>query len=43
LRDVEVSRSDAWAKAANTEWSARMRPNLRDLLVIRMNRYQRKA
>ncbi|MDR3531209.1 MAG: hypothetical protein P4L90_11745 [Rhodopila sp.] len=43
LRDVGVSRSDAWAEAANTPWTERMRPRLRDLLVIRMNRYQRKA
>jgi hypothetical protein len=43
LRDAEVSRSDAWSKAANTDWSARMRPHFRDLLVLRMNRYQRKG
>jgi hypothetical protein len=43
LRDVGVSRSDAWSKASNTGWTARMRPKLRDLLVIRLNRYQRKA
>jgi hypothetical protein len=43
LRDAAVSRSDAWAKAANTERSARIRPQFRDLLVLRMNRYQRKA
>jgi hypothetical protein len=43
LRDAAVSRSDAWAKTANTEWSARIRPQFRDLLVLRMNRYQRKA
>jgi hypothetical protein len=43
LRDVEVSRSDAWTAAANTPWTERMRPLLRDLLVIRMNRYQRRA
>jgi hypothetical protein len=43
LKDVTVSRSEAWTQAANTPWSARMRPNFRDLLVIRMNRYQPKA
>jgi hypothetical protein len=43
LTEVAVSRSDAWAAAANTPWTERMRPHLRDLLVIRMNRYQRKA
>jgi hypothetical protein len=43
LRDASVSRSDAWATASNTQWTERMRPRLRDLLVIRMNRYQRKV
>lgn len=43
LRDSNVSHSDAWSKASNTPWTARIRPNLRDLLVLRMNRYQRKA
>jgi hypothetical protein len=43
LRDATVSHSDAWAKAANTPWSERMRPHFRDLLVLRMTRYQRKA
>lgn len=43
LTEVAVSRSDAWAAAANTPWTERMRPHLRDLLVIRMNRYQRKV
>ena len=42
LRDGAVSRSPAWTKAANTEWTERMRPLLDDLLVIRMNRYQRR-
>ena len=37
----EVSRSDAWAKAANTPWTERMRPHFRDLLVIRCKRYVR--
>ena len=43
LRDGAVSRSDAWAKAANTPWTERMRPLFRDPLVLRMTRYQRKA
>jgi hypothetical protein len=43
LQDAAVSRSEAWATASNTPWTERMRPHLRDLLVIRMNRYQRKA
>jgi hypothetical protein len=43
LQDLDVSRSDAWSTASNTKWTERMRPRLRDLLVIRMNRYQRKV
>jgi hypothetical protein len=43
LRDATVSRSEAWTTAANTKWTERMRPLLRDLLVIRMSRYERKA
>jgi hypothetical protein len=43
LRDAAVSRSDAWAKAANTKWTERMRPHFREMLLLRMNRYQRKA
>jgi hypothetical protein len=42
LRDAAVSRSDAWATAANTAWTERMRPHFRDMLVLRMNRYQRR-
>jgi len=41
LRDVGVSRSDAWQKAANTPWTERMRPHFRSPLVIRLNRYHR--
>jgi hypothetical protein len=43
LRDASVSRSDAWVAAANTPWTERMRPHFRDMLVLRMNRYQRKV
>ena len=43
LTGSEVSRSDAWQKAANTAWSAKMRPHFRDLLVLRCNRYVRKG
>ncbi len=43
LTDVGVSRSAAWTTASNTPWTERMRPRLRDLLVIRMTRYQRKG
>ena len=41
LRDAAVSRSDDWAKAADTKWTQRMRPRFRDLLMLRMNRYSR--
>jgi hypothetical protein len=43
LRDATISRSDAWAKAANTAWTERMRPHFRDMLLFRMNAHQRKA
>jgi hypothetical protein len=43
LRDGDVPRSEAWGKAANTPWTERMRPHFRDMLVLRMDRYQRKA
>jgi hypothetical protein len=43
LRDGAVTQSDAWNKAAATPWTERMRPHFRDLLVIRLNRYQRKT
>ncbi len=43
LAHVDVSRSAAWATASETPWTARMRPRLRDLMVIRMNRYERKV
>jgi hypothetical protein len=41
LHDATVSRSDAWGKAANTPWTVRMRPNFREMLLVRMNRFQR--
>ena len=41
LTDPEVSRSDAWKKAANTPWTERMRPHFRDPLVFRCRRYVR--
>ncbi|HVY16472.1 MAG TPA: hypothetical protein VHB27_14695 [Rhodopila sp.] len=43
LRDVAVSHSDAWAKAAHTPWTERMRPHLLDTIVMRMKRYQGKV
>lgn len=41
LADPAVSRSEAWQKAADTPWSARMRPHFRELLVLRCKRYRR--
>lgn len=41
LVDVSVSTGDAWATASNTPWTEKMRPHLRDLMVLRMKRYQR--
>ncbi len=41
LGSPEVSRSDAWTKAADTEWTRRMRPHFRDLLTLRLKRYVR--
>jgi hypothetical protein len=43
LNDAGVTRSPAWEQAANTPWTQRMRPQFRDPLVLRMNRYQRKG
>ena len=39
LTSAEVSRSDAWSKAANTPWTAKMRPHFRDALVLRCKKY----
>ena len=38
-----VSRSDAWAKAANTPWTEKMRPLFSDPLVLRCVKYVRKG
>lgn len=43
LRDVAVSRSEAWTKAANTKWTEEIRPKLLDTMVLRLKRYQGKA
>jgi hypothetical protein len=43
LRDDSVPQSDAWSKAAYTPWTERIGPHFRDLLVMKMKRYQRKA
>ena len=41
--DVGVSRCDAWAKAANTPWTEKLRPHFKDAMVLRLNRYQRRG
>ena len=41
LANPDVSRSDAWRCAADTDWTRRMRPHLRDLLIVRAARYRR--
>ena len=41
LTGPDVSRSAAWNTAADTEWTRRIRPHFRDLLVLRCNRYVR--
>ena len=43
LTGPEVSRSDAWQKAAGTEWTMRIRPAFRDFLMLRCKRYVRGA
>jgi hypothetical protein len=42
MTGLEVPRSDAWKKAADTPWTARMRPHFRDLLALRCKRYTRR-
>jgi hypothetical protein len=43
LASLDAPRSDAWAKAANTPWTAKMRPHFRDLLALRCKKYVRKG
>ena len=43
LASVDVSRSAAWAKAANTPWTEKMRPRFRDPLVLRCRKYMRRT
>ena len=38
----DVARGDAWKKAADTEWTRRLRPHFRDLLTFRCHRYVRR-
>lgn len=41
LADPDVARSDAWRRAADTDWTRRMRPQFRDPMILRCKRYQR--
>ena len=43
LKTPEVTYSDAWKKAVDTPWSARIRPHFRDRLRILTRRYVRGA
>ena len=43
MTSIEVARSGAWSKAANTPWTEKMRPNFRDLLAFRCRKYTRHA
>jgi len=43
LRDIAVSRSDAWAKAAYTPWTERIKPHLLDMMVLRLKRFHGKG
>ena len=41
MTNLDVARSDAWKKAANTPWTERMRLHFRDMLAFRCKRYVR--
>jgi hypothetical protein len=43
LQSPEVAQSDAWRRAADTPWTAKLRPQFRDLTVWRCRRYRRAA
>lgn len=43
LETPEVALTPAWRQAADTPWTARLRPRLRDLTVWRCHRYHRAA
>jgi hypothetical protein len=43
LASMDVPRSGAWSKAANTPWTEKMRPHFRDALVLRCKKYIRKG
>lgn len=41
LVSPDVTRTEAWAKAVNTPWTERVRPNMRDRVRILCRRYDR--
>ncbi len=43
LTSADVARSDAWSKAANTPWTAKMRPHFREPVILRCKKYVRKS
>jgi hypothetical protein len=43
MTSLDVARSDAWSKAANTPWTEKMRPHFRGLLALRCTKYIRKG
>ncbi len=43
MTSLDVTRSDAWSKAANRPWTERMRPNFRAPLILRCRKYTRKG
>jgi hypothetical protein len=43
LRDDSIPQTEAWTKAAHTPWTEKIGPHFRDLMVMKMKRYQRKA
>jgi hypothetical protein len=43
LASPDVCSSSAWKDAANTEWTAKMRPHFRDGLRVVLRRYERKT
>ena len=42
LQSTDVLKTDAWARAADTPWTEKMRPRFRDLITFRCNKYVRK-
>jgi hypothetical protein len=41
LESPDVTRTEAWAKAVDTPWSARVRPHFRDRIRILTGKYTR--